>query len=100
MIMNLEISTSDMSHHGGKSADIPSEEIPDRLSQVLTPSTQDIERPQRPTVRSMKAFFEAMVRAESAKKFAANITLEEEPRLPISDKGSRVRYSFHIIPPS
>jgi len=95
--MNLETSTSDMSpdvDHGKKSAGIPPEEIP---GQIFTSSIQDIERP---TVRSMKAFFEAMVNVESAKKFAANIALEEETQLLINDKGSRVRYSFRIIPPS
>jgi len=95
---NFEILTSDTSpdvDHGGKSADIPPEEVPGYISHVLTSSNQEVERP---SVRSMKTFFEAMVKVESAKKFAANIPLEEETGLPIKDKGSRVRYVSHVSP--
>ena len=85
--MNLKISidSSPRVDHGGKSAGITNEGIHGDLNQIHTSSSKDVERS---TVRSRKAFFEAMVKADT-KKSASKIALDEKTQ-PLYYKGLRV----------
>lgn len=88
-VMNLKMSVSDSLpgvDHCEKSGEIIAEEI---YGDIHT-SSEDVERP---TVRSMKNFFETMSKAESTKKSASKIASDEEVQ-PINVKRSRVRYCF------
>jgi len=85
--MNLKISidSSPRVDHSGKSAGTTSEEILGDLNQIHISSSKDVERS---TVRSRKAFFEAMVKAD-AKKSAPKIASDEKAQ-PLHHKGLRV----------
>jgi hypothetical protein len=95
-VKNPKMSMSDSSpgvDHRRKSGEIIGEEIHADLNQIHA-SSEDVERP---TVRSMKTFFETMAKAESTKKSAFKIGSDEEGLL-LNVKRSRVRYCSPISP--